>query len=58
MIGFVSLRGDQRNNEEWLGDLAALGYRRCILDLTAELLSLANPVPAAGYWTWDRSWQS
>ncbi len=31
MLGFASLRGKERNAEEWLGDLAALGYRRCIV---------------------------
>ncbi|MBL9165954.1 MAG: hypothetical protein JNL18_24750, partial [Planctomycetaceae bacterium] len=31
MLGFVSQRGKERHAEEWLGDLAALGYRRCVL---------------------------
>jgi len=31
MLGFASQRGKERNAEEWLGDLAALGYRRCVL---------------------------
>ncbi|BBO32157.1 excinuclease ABC subunit A [Lacipirellula parvula] len=42
MLGFKSLRGKERNAEEWLADLAALGYRRCILagkteEITPEL---------------------
>jgi excinuclease ABC subunit A len=32
MIGFTSLRGRERNAGEWLGDLAALGYRRSIVE--------------------------
>ena len=31
MLGFASLRGKERNAEEWLADLAALGYRRCVV---------------------------
>ena len=36
MLGFASQRGKERNAEEWLADLAALGYRRCVLDGKTE----------------------
>ncbi|MEQ8210308.1 MAG: excinuclease ABC subunit UvrA [Lacipirellulaceae bacterium] len=42
MIGFVSQRGSERTNEEWLADLISLGYRRLalgeeVVELTPEL---------------------
>ena len=38
MLGFTSERGKERNAVEWLSDLAALGYRRCVLaDRTEEV---------------------
>ena len=36
MLGFASQRGKERNAEEWLADLAALGYRRCVLEGKTE----------------------
>ncbi|QDS98080.1 excinuclease ABC subunit UvrA [Adhaeretor mobilis] len=44
MVGFISQRGTERNNEEWLTDLISLGYRRVVLeDQLGELsTSLAN----------------
>ncbi|MBX3432725.1 MAG: excinuclease ABC subunit UvrA [Pirellulales bacterium] len=42
MAGFTSQRGPRRTPSEWLGDLIALGYRRCVVgeatvDLEPEL---------------------
>ncbi|MCC6492383.1 MAG: excinuclease ABC subunit UvrA [Pirellulales bacterium] len=40
MLGFISLRGKERSAAEWLSDLAALGYRRCVREgRTTELHS-------------------
>jgi excinuclease ABC subunit A len=38
MVGFTSQRGKERSPQEWLADLAALGYRRCVLgDRSVEI---------------------
>ncbi|MEM9657833.1 MAG: excinuclease ABC subunit UvrA, partial [Planctomycetota bacterium] len=40
MVGFISVCGLQRTSADWLGDLAALGYRRCVIgSTTAEIVS-------------------
>jgi excinuclease ABC subunit A len=39
MLGFTSDRGKERNAAEWLGDLAALGYRRGVLAGRTEEIS-------------------
>jgi len=36
MLGFTSVRGKERTAAEWLSDLAALGYRRCVLGERTE----------------------
>jgi excinuclease ABC subunit A len=36
MLGFTSVRGKERNAVEWLSDLAALGYRRCVVGERTE----------------------
>ncbi|MBA3484436.1 MAG: excinuclease ABC subunit UvrA [Pirellulales bacterium] len=49
MLGFTSVRGKERNAVEWLSDLAALGYRRCVLAERTEEVSpaLAEPLSDA-----------
>jgi excinuclease ABC subunit A len=41
MLGFTSHRGKERTAAEWLSDLSALGYRRCLIDGRPEELSPA-----------------
>jgi excinuclease ABC subunit A len=40
MLGFASHRGKERNAQEWIADLLALGYRRCIIDGKTEEISV------------------
>jgi excinuclease ABC subunit A len=50
MLGFTSQRGEGRSTKNWLGDLAALGYRRCVIgDKTHEIgPALAETLHGAG----------
>jgi excinuclease ABC subunit A len=41
MLGFISVCGKERMANEWLSDLIALGYRRCIFEGGAEEVSPA-----------------
>ncbi|HEX6963503.1 MAG TPA: excinuclease ABC subunit UvrA [Lacipirellula sp.] len=41
MLGFTSVRGKERTAAEWLSDLAALGYRRCLHEGQTEEVSPA-----------------
>ncbi len=41
MLGFASVRGEERTAAEWIADLAALGYRRCVLGERTEEISSA-----------------
>ncbi|RIK72385.1 MAG: excinuclease ABC subunit A [Planctomycetota bacterium] len=42
MVGFASHRGHERSPAEWLNDLTALGYRRCVWD--GRTVEIAAPL--------------
>ena len=53
MLGFTSVRGKERTAAEWLSDLAALGYRRCVL---AERTEEIGAGAGRAAWRTSASW--